>query len=544
MPALLITSGTYITGGLATEFGALPVALLPFGLRCAFEMIIDRLGVRGEPIYLSLPHDFLVTHNHAALVRRCGVQILRTDPSASIGRAIAAAVDQIVANGVTSDLVLCHGDTIPEPIDLRSAPDDFFAVGRPSEYHTWGGVFRSPSGRYAFARADMLGVEDEALAGLFRFSAPGLLTRHLSRADGDWLLGLGFYVNESGAQRLPVERWVDLGSQAAYHGGKRAMMRPRAFNELRLDGHFVRKQSRDRFKMTAEYAWYGSLPDALRVYVPAVAGPFEDEDEAGYAVEYLAMPTLADMLLFGQLPAYAWRRALRGCVEIQAAFAGRHDTGGADGVDPEAFYREAIVEKTRRRLRAFCDASGFDGRRPIRFDGCAMLPLLDFCEAVLASIPPTQQADIGLVHGDFCASNLLFDFASGRIKMIDPRGYFLEGRVSPLGDRRYDLAKLAHSFIGLYDFVVADHADLSCATDGDETALGLTIHTSAGLPEVQRLFESECLGFDSEQRRGTEALMISLFLSMLALHGDDPGRQMALLANAYRLAAPRRIGLR
>ena len=58
-----------------------------------------------------------------------------------------------------------------------------------------------------------------------------------------------------------------------------------------------------------------------------------------------------------------------------------------------------------------------------------------------------------IMHGDFCFSNILFDLNNLIIKLIDPRGSF--GVPSIFGDPRYDVAKLRHSAVGLYDFIVS-----------------------------------------------------------------------------------------
>ena len=104
------------------------------------------------------------------------------------------------------------------------------------------------------------------------------------------------------------------------------------------------------------------------------------------------------------------------------------------------------------------------------------------------------------------------------------------GRPSAYGDRRYEVGKLAHSVLGLYDHIVAGYFDFTA--DGQSLRFRLLAERCGPL---QRLF----LGTSFAGRRPVEwncyPLMVVLFLSMLPLHADSPLRQQALMANGIRL---------
>ena len=88
------------------------------------------------------------------------------------------------------------------------------------------------------------------------------------------------------------------------------------------------------------------------------------------------------------------------------------------------------------------------------------------------------------IHGDFCFSNLLYDCKVRLVKMIDPRGEF--GVPGVFGDRRYDLAKLAHSYAGGYDFIVADQFSVEVDSEG---RLHLHVQTNDYYTRVRSIFE-------------------------------------------------------
>ena len=83
------------------------------------------------------------------------------------------------------------------------------------------------------------------------------------------------------------------------------------------------------------------------------------------------------------------------------------------------------------------------------------------------------------------------------------------------GDIRYDISKLSHSIIGLYDFIISNRYNL---IDNGNNNYIFNIETNNNVKIVQKLFltskllGSKILDFPIYQ------IMIHLFLSMIPLH--------------------------
>jgi hypothetical protein len=120
------------------------------------------------------------------------------------------------------------------------------------------------------------------------------------------------------------------------------------------------------------------------------------------------------------------------------------------------------------------------------------------------------------------------------IKVVDPRGLSEVGLPTNYGDLRYDLAKLTHSVIGLYDFIMAGAFDLEFTLSEEQCSFDLVIHADERVKSIQDVYMSHTF-FANTSPRSVIPLTVLLFLSMLPLHSDDKNRQMALLANAMRL---------
>jgi hypothetical protein len=149
-----------------------------------------------------------------------------------------------------------------------------------------------------------------------------------------------------------------------------------------------------------------------------------------------------------------------------------------------------------------------------------------------ALIGPAKPEEYGILHGDFCLSNILFDFRRSAVKLIDPRGYIVPDMPAIHGDTRYDLGKFHHSIGGGYDFIVAGYFTLS--RDGAR-ALSFEVAEAQYQRAIEYLFlEIVCEG-DTAKLQTAAAISVLLFLSMLTLHGDNSERQWALFANALRI---------
>jgi hypothetical protein len=94
----------------------------------------------------------------------------------------------------------------------------------------------------------------------------------------------------------------------------------------------------------------------------------------------------------------------------------------------------------------------------------------------------------------------------------------------------YDLAKVSHSVLGLYDFIIA--GAYQCVRK-DKLVFDFTVQIDSRTQGIQTLFLSRT--FLTLRPVDIMPLTILLFISMLPLHADNPGRQDALLANGLRL---------
>jgi thiamine kinase-like enzyme len=141
----------------------------------------------------------------------------------------------------------------------------------------------------------------------------------------------------------------------------------------------------------------------------------------------------------------------------------------------------------------------------------------------------SENASETIVHGDYCFSNILFDSSNYVFKLIDPRGR-LNAEASIYGDPRYDIAKLRHSVVGLYDFIVQGLFKITETQDGFE----YKILTTANYSILEKVFDN-LIAQNDFQVREIKFIEGLLFLSMIPLHKDDFERQKMFYIKAIEL---------
>lgn len=525
-PLVLVNSGAYAAQELVAEFGDLPPAFLPVGLGRLYELQARMLEPLQGDLHLTLPESFDLPEWDAGRLAALGFTLIRTPDILSLGAALLYALGRLGFRD--RPLRLLHGDTLVGGINLHL--DDAAAVMDGGDGYRWAKVRLSADGMMeAVTRPDQLAAAGfgPRLCGYFAFGSAARFAEKLAVSEGDFYDALNRQAAETDVQAVTPDPWLDFGHVQTFFRSRRIVTTERSFNSLQIGEMHVRKRSASAApKLRAEARWLREAPPAIAPFCARVLDEGEDADSYYYDSEYEYMPTLAELHVFGRVTPPAWSRILGSCAGFVDASV---RAGGHAEVD--GLLHRLVVDKTARRLEAFADAAGLDLDAPLTFNG-APAPSLRRClreiEATLAGCGDAPS----VMHGDFCFSNILYSFRTGRVRLIDPRGLTERGEFSLYGDRRYDLAKLMHSIHGRYDLIMAGQYT------GGRTgahAFELAFPAEAWRQQVEGIAAPLTMGGVRLGSGVVWAAMTSLFLSMPPLHGDRPDRQAAFIANALRL---------
>jgi hypothetical protein len=520
---VLITSAAYVEPELEAEFGHIPPAFLPLGNRRLFVHQRAAFGDVPTRILLSLPDDFTPEVMDLDLLRQLGIEVVPVPGSLSLGQSVVYVINVTATAGC--QLSLLHGDTLIPGLDLQQQDVVSVSADVPPGYR-WGYI-EAANGRLDLCDPDSKAQTAVALSGYFAFGDTARLVQSITRRGGKFLEGLADYSQAHPIETIATKQWFDFGHVNTYHQSRQAVTTQRAFNTLVASRRDISKSGTNPRKIEAEARWFEALPPAMRVYTPAFLGMRRDGASLSYGVEYLHLPTLSDLYVFGRLPGRAWEHILDSCTEFLDACSA-HVASDVSLSSNQTLYGD----KTLSRLEQFARKSGVSLSAPCRLGDVWLPSLMQMANLASAAIPDPRGNQSTLVHGDFCFSNILYDFRADGIRVIDPRGLDAAEQFSVFGDIRYDIGKLYHSAIGKYDFIMAGYYELARL---GSLEFDLALPDNASTRALADTFSRQAFAGYRPDDAAAPAICVLLFLSMLPLHEDDPQRQSALLANAMRL---------
>ncbi len=514
---ILINSAAYVNYEFRNEFGAIPPCFLPIGNRKLLTYQVSALREnfgKNSKIIVSLPKEYSLNFDEKNLIESLNIQPIFVPENISLGMAVLYVLNTIGFDGDV--LRLLHGDTL---INQFPTEKDCVALASTQDDYEW----------------EFQNNRDKSLVwcGYFSFTSIRKFTRSLATTQGDFTQSVYMYVNEEPALIYKkIESWYDFGHINTYFRSRSVITTQRAFNSLKIENGVVWKSGTPARKIEAEINWFKQLPAQLKRFTPQlISSGYTEKNKPFYETEYLPILPLNEIFVHGKNLVTYWEKILslisyymnvsRKCfpMENNAEIEKIH-------TDSTALY----VDKTYERLENYAKTNQIDLDEKTCYNGKNLPSLREIAkeciEATLAL--PVVPA---ITHGDLCFSNIMYDARSNNIKVIDPRGLNVNQELTIYGNQTYDLAKLCHSIIGLYDFIIADSFEFEVS---EELGVNLTFNIDDRLQEIQQLFMRKQL-LPSVSNNDIIAPTILLFLSMIPLHFDKPHRQKAMLANALRL---------
>ncbi|MBB3957632.1 phosphotransferase [Novosphingobium sediminicola] len=522
-PLWLIMSGAYVEQELAMELGKLPPSMIPVGHARLYEMQLDAIGL-DQRVFLALPAQYTPPVEDLRRLRDRGVQIVQMPEGLTLGEAVVYAFNYI---GVSDRPVrILHGDTLIRDIPKAS---DAIAVANSADDYQWADVVVEGDfvTKLCTAQGNINSGERLVASGYFACSSCSLLLRSIVMSHGDFIAGLQEYARQRPLRASKVDHWLDFGHIQTFFQSRRYASTARAFNDVQIGQHVVRKSSASNAqKIRAETHWLADAPPALLPYCSRVVDSGEGPDGPFYETEYEYMLTLSELYLFGSIGRTGWTRVVNACGDFLETCASL-ESGAMDNTT-----LRLLTNNMYDRLERFARETGFDINAPTMLDSSPLPSLLNIAEQIQARIDLNTPHPQRAMHGDFCFSNIFYNTRARRVRVIDPRGFAQENVFSHYGDTRYDMAKLAHSSIGQYDLIIGGRYRCERGSANDfnlefeDTPTRLWLKEAFGDITVQ----GQRVGSDE-----VHAVMTGLFLSMLPLHADRPDRQQAFIANALRL---------
>ncbi len=557
---VVIPSARIVAPAMQAEFGPVAPAMIPLAGRPALEWIADAYPQADICVAIhQAGQDVAAYLRRQREPRAHAVDVGATD-------SIAETILRAAGDGAGYDRLTVHfADTL---LDDTPAADDVIFWAQPIDLLRWtsfadydgsiGTMIErdQPKTADGVEAVEQKAQEQKAFVGVFQFADPQAFLADLAQAAempgagiDPFFLALKRYFNGRPPKARVLQYatcWRDLGHVDNYYTAKRRVgLGPREFNAVDVDDRrgVMVKSSRNAKKLRNEIRWYQDLPQDLQFLAPRVFRANLSHDMPSVEMEFYGYPPLNDLFLFGRLDVGAWTRIFD-AVGFALEAMRTHSRPGEEQDRMTAARREIYLDKTLERLEPIVRDQRFAAmcEGTPKVNGQAVPSLPQICEELPEIVEVAgllSGPNFCVIHGDCCASNILYDPKNAFVRFIDPRGQF--GSYSLSGDPRYDLAKLSHSFSGGYDFIVNGLFDVRL--QGQE--ITLEVFAERHHQDISDTFVGWLDGQAGADMGRIQLIEALLFLSMTPLHADKPRSQLGFLANGLRLyaAAKAELGL-
>lgn len=509
---ILITSAAYVGPEFQAEFGKLPPAFLPVGNKRLFRLQTKAIGEAfpKEPVWLTIPESYSLSTQDIHTLRDLSINVLSVPDGLNLADSILFSLNVV---GVNNTIVrILHGDTYLPKIPQG---DDLLALASTQDYYNWEVEASSPN-------------DELVWCGYFSFSNPQDLIKNLTICQGNFVNAVRSYSASNPTSKKTIDIWYDLGHINTFYKTRAKITTQRSFNELKISNTHVYKSGTPHHKIVAEGAWFDSLPVRLKGFVPQLMEQGQKDDKPYYVIEFLYLAPLNELFVNGNNPLFFWKKIFKHLKSWLYACSEHFPQEQLSYV--HAGRQELIVRKTVNRLTSFCDTMNFEMDSKVVINGKSMPSINDVMNRC-AELALSKRVLPGILHGDLCFSNILYDSRADMVKLIDPRAIDFNDQFTIFGDVAYDIAKINHSIIGLYDYIIAGAFSIHKNGELDFT---FEIFKDERINNLQLSYLQETLLPDITAQ-DYMPLTVLLFLSMLPLHSDNNERQLALFANAFRL---------
>lgn len=302
----------------------------------------------------------------------------------------------------------------------------------------------------------------------------------------------------------------------------------RFFNSLQGDEFTVTKSSKDKRKIKSEYTFYHLLPDEMKKWFVMPYNYQETNEYASYDMERYHMTDLAIRWVHGAIDLDELNRLLEK-VFYFIITRQKKEISQKEYLEIE---NKLYLKKLDERIIQLKKYKEYDIFSEFIKNGSNYLDLDEIVEkykVLYDKIHKKQNENLYSVigHGDLCFSNMLFNKEANLLKLIDPKGALEEKELWT--NPYYDIAKLSHSICGRYDFFNNGLHHITL-----DNSLKFTLEIDFDNTEYKRVFQEHVTrnGFDYLTVRIYE---VSLFLSMLPLHIDNPQKVFGFILNAIEI---------
>ena len=304
----------------------------------------------------------------------------------------------------------------------------------------------------------------------------------------------------------------------------------RHFNTIKTceDLIYLKKSSSNKDKIANEFNFLSNIPKEIEKYFPSVKNFSTSKENSAYEIKKIHYPDFGDSIISGLVDA----KHISGILNQVEIFFSKLPTLKENEQEFDKKFFELFIQKNEDRFLLTKKMDIFSSLNKI-FHSHNYKNFEEFIEILSISIKEEfkkiTDRKLYFSHGDLCLSNMFYSPLDKNIILIDPKGYKKDIKETyfPI---YYDLAKLSHSFIGLYDFTAHDMYSI----EKQKNSYELEIKIKKSLKNLMEKSFKKFLKNMNVSFSLIRLLEATLFTSMIPLHEESQNRSMAHCLNAIK----------
>lgn len=536
MNIILIPTAKLVNEELQSRYGKIVPILIPL----ENGIVLDRLYKEYENYYdeiiITLYEEVENTLKIINLKNYPKLKIKTLSKLDDIGNGIREVLRDLKNKENISNLSINFGDTYIKNLN-KYLNKNIICYSKNSEIDRWAYFTKNDSNLIIIQEKTKEAITNQRkdiLIGFFNITSVEKFYSIISKkekGEKDTLYqSLEEYNSYNGLECILEDNWNDFGHLDNFLQIQK-IVETRFFNEISIDKdkNILTKKSEEKEKLINEIKWFLTLPNKLQWITPRIYSYSLEWEQPKVSMEYYSYPTLHHLYLYGNHNIDKWKKIFKKLFYVHDEMKGY--SLKINRKDIEKALNNIYINKTIERLEKVKQDKNFSRYfekefyiNNIKIESLNKLKRLII--ELVEKLEINKREELNIIHGDYFFANILYDPTADIIKLIDPRGDF--GGYGVYGDPNYDLAKLAHSVDGKYDFIVEDLFELEEIDKG----FNYKIVYSEKYDGIKELFYSH---FDKKVRLKIKFIQALLFLSMIPLHKDKPKRQKVMLGVGVRI---------
>lgn len=378
----------------------------------------------------------------------------------------------------------------------------------------------------------------KVLIGLYYFKDSKFIYKKLSKiikrdsriVENEFQISqiLTLYKDKYNIKSVVINSWVDCGTEENYFTAQKIFINHRYFNSIIIknenNNRYVIKKG-NKNKIQNEINWFSLVNKQNRKMVPVIKQSGRDS----YQMNFINDVLLSSLYLYNPGSTKTFLEIIKKLYDFTNKNLW-YDSIKYRNINIEKDCRIMYEYKPFKRLANWPPWVDFKKSKLIKINGENFNNIYNlFVKALSLSSVKNHEPIKRLIHGDFHFSNIFYNKSKQSFTFIDPRGSFGNSN-GIIGDVYYDMAKLRHSYHGMYDSIVNGLYTLERKSKNDFIfKIGSDRNQYIKAIDQFIIFS----GFDINTIKSIE---LGILLSLISLHEESIDNQLAFFLQAIFLA--------